>query len=78
MAGITGWWAEIFIEPEPAQLTLTGGVPNVEITQDVFIEPTPAVLTLTGSRPSLEQTVRPDPATLTLTGGVCADWSGIP
>lgn len=70
MAGITGWWAEIFIEPEPAQLTLTGGVPNVEITQDVFIEPTPAVLTLTGSRPSLEQTVRPDPATLTLTGGV--------
>lgn len=68
--GVTGWWAEIFIEPEPAVLTLTGGVPNVEITQDVFIEPTPAVLTLTGSRPSLKQTVRPDPATLTLTGGV--------
>ncbi|ANN97521.1 Bacteriophage protein [Mycobacteroides abscessus subsp. massiliense] len=70
MAGITGWWAETFIEPEPAVITITGGVPVVEITQDVFIEPTPAVLTLTGSRPSLEQTVRPDPATLTLTGGV--------
>lgn len=70
MAGITGWWAEIFIEPEPAQLTLTGGVPNVEITQDVFVEPTPAVLTLTGARPSLEQTVHPAPAMVTLTGGV--------
>lgn len=70
MAGITGWWAEIFIEPEPAQLTLTGGVPNVEITQDVFVEPTPAVLTLTGSRPSLAQTVHPAPAMVTLTGGV--------
>ncbi|MGC7299478.1 hypothetical protein RA988_23520, partial [Mycobacteroides abscessus subsp. massiliense] len=67
MAGITGWWAETFIEPEPAVITITGGVPVVEITQDVFIEPAPAQLTLTGSRPSLEQTVRPDPATLTLT-----------
>lgn len=70
MAGITGWWAEIFIEPEPAQLTLTGGVPNVEITNDVYIEPAPAALTVTGARPSLEQTVHPAPAILTLTGGV--------
>lgn len=70
MAGITGWWAEIFIEPEPAVITITGGVPDVVITKDVFIEPTPAVLTLTGSRPSLEQTVHPAPATVTLTGGV--------
>ncbi|SHT05822.1 serine-rich family protein [Mycobacteroides abscessus] len=70
MAGITGWWAEIIIEPEPAVITITGGVPDVVITKDVFIEPTPAVLTLTGSRPSLEQTVHPAPAVLTLTGGV--------
>lgn len=68
--GVTGWWAEIFIEPEPAVLTLTGGVPDVVVTQDVFVEPTPAVLTLTGSRPSLEQTVHPAPATITITGGV--------
>ncbi|OHT80469.1 hypothetical protein BKG69_06045 [Mycobacteroides chelonae] len=70
MAGITGWWAEIFIEPEPAVITITGGVPDVVITKDVFVEPTPAVLTLTGSRPSLEQTVHPAQATVTLTGGV--------
>ncbi|WP_255792423.1 hypothetical protein [Mycobacteroides abscessus] len=70
MAGITGWWAEIFIEPEPAVITITGGVPDVVITEDVFVEPTPAVLTLTGSRPSLEQTVHPAPAMVTLTGGV--------
>lgn len=70
MAGITGWWAEIFIEPEPAVITITGGVPDVVITEDVFVEPTPAVLTLTGSRPSLEQTVHPAPAMVTITGGV--------
>lgn len=68
--GVTGWWAEIFIEPEPAVIMITGGVPDVVVTQDVFIEPTPAVLTLTGARPSLEQTVHPAPAVLTLTGGV--------
>ncbi|MBN7391527.1 hypothetical protein I3U81_10785 [Mycobacteroides abscessus subsp. abscessus] len=70
MAGITGWWAETFIEPEPAVITITGGVPNVEITQDVFIEPTPAQLTLTGGQPAIHQTLRPEAAALTLTGGV--------
>ncbi|TEA06283.1 hypothetical protein [Mycobacteroides salmoniphilum] len=68
--GVTGWWAEIIIEPEPAVLTLTGGVPNVEVTNNIFIEPTPAVLTLTGGQPALRQTLRPEPAVLTLTGGV--------
>ncbi|QOF30196.1 hypothetical protein [Mycobacteroides abscessus] len=70
MAGVTGWWAETFIEPEPAVLTITGGVPNVEITQDVFIEPTPAQLTLTGGQPAIHQTLRPEAAAVTLTGGV--------
>ncbi|WP_100520639.1 hypothetical protein [Mycobacteroides abscessus] len=70
MAGITGWWAEIFIEPEPATVTLTGGVPDVVVTQDVFIEPTPAQLTLTGGQPAIHQTLRPEAATLTITGGV--------
>ncbi|TDZ87345.1 hypothetical protein DE4585_00337 [Mycobacteroides salmoniphilum] len=70
MPGVTGWWAEIIIEPEPAVLTLTGGVPNVEVTNNVFIEPSPAELTLIGSRPSLEQTVHPTAGALTLTGGV--------
>ncbi|PVA36495.1 hypothetical protein [Mycobacteroides abscessus] len=68
--GVTGWWAEIFIEPEPAVLTLTGGVPDVVVTQDVFIEPTPAQFTLTGGQPAIHQTLRPEAATLTITGGV--------
>ncbi|MGC7367808.1 hypothetical protein RBA14_22525, partial [Mycobacteroides abscessus subsp. abscessus] len=59
MAGVTGWWAETIIEPEPAALTLTGGVPVVEVTNDIFIEPTPAQMTLTGGQPSITTTITP-------------------
>ncbi|RIT28905.1 hypothetical protein D2E76_26395 [Mycobacteroides abscessus] len=70
MAGVTGWWAETIIEPEPAALTLTGGVPVVEVTNDIFIEPTPAQMTLTGGQPSITTTITPTGGALTLTGGV--------
>lgn len=66
---VTGWWAEIFSSPTGAVLTLTGGVPNIEVTHDNFVFPSPATLTLAGSRPALKETVRPSGAGLTLTGG---------
>lgn len=72
MAGVTGWWAETFIEPESATLTLAGAVPIIELTQDVYVSPTPATLTLTGSTPSLTQTLHPSEASLSVTGGVPA------
>lgn len=67
---VIGWWVEEFASPTPGALTLTGGVPDVEVTEDVFVESVGAELTLTGSRPSLEQTVHPAPPALTLTGGM--------
>jgi len=70
MASVTGWWAEIFVEPESAALTLVGAVPVVDLTQDVYVSPTPASLTLVGSTPSLGQTLHPTDASLSLVGGV--------
>lgn len=70
MAGVTGWWAETFIETTGATLTLTGGRPQVTATQDNHISPTPAVITVTGGRPSVDgPPIQPTPAQLTITGG---------
>ncbi|MDO3201213.1 hypothetical protein [Mycobacteroides abscessus] len=65
-----GWWAETIIEPAEAMLTLTGGVPDVVVTENNLITPEPASLTITGGVPTIGQTVRPAAAQLTLTGGV--------
>lgn len=70
MAGVTGWWAETFIETTGATLTLTGGRPQITATQDNHISPSPAVITVTGGRPSVDgPPIQPTPAHLTITGG---------
>ncbi|WP_176112810.1 hypothetical protein [Mycobacterium sp. 96-892] len=70
MAGVTGWYAEIICDVDPAEMMLTGGDPDVRVTTDTYVFPEPAVLTLTGSRPGVNgPPVSPLAAELVLTGG---------
>ncbi|WP_338154550.1 hypothetical protein [Mycobacteroides chelonae] len=68
--GVTGWFAEIICDVEPAMMTITGSTPNVVSTTDVHIFPEPAMLTVIGERPGVNgPPVSPLAAEIAITGG---------
>ncbi|OHU48907.1 hypothetical protein [Mycobacteroides chelonae] len=70
MAGVTGWFAELICDVEPATIIITGSTPNVVSTTDTHIFPEPAMLTVIGERPGVNgPPVSPLPAAITITGG---------
>lgn len=67
---VTGWFAELICDVEPATITITGSTPNVVSTTDVHIFPEPAMLTVIGERPGVNgPPVSPLAAEITVTGG---------
>lgn len=68
--GVTGWFAELICDVEPATIIITGSTPNVVSTTDTHIFPEPAMLTVIGERPGVNgPPVSPLPAEIAVTGG---------
>lgn len=70
MTATIGWWAELFTEPTPASLSVTGGTPTVSTTQNRLVQPAAAALAITGGTPTPgDLLIRPGAASIALAGG---------